>query len=68
MYIQQQHRVVYEEEGMEVDKQLTDEILLETSTPYGDMKHLGPILQMSQTPPVWDRPSSPLGTHGASWL
>ena len=68
MFIQQQHRVDYEEEGMEVDKQLTDEILLSSSTPYGEMKHLGPILQMSQTPPAWDRPSSPLGTHGASWL
>jgi hypothetical protein len=68
MFIQQQHRVDFEEEGMVVDKQLTDEILLSTSTPYGDMKHLGPILQMSQTPPAWDRPSSPLGTHGASWL
>jgi crotonobetainyl-CoA:carnitine CoA-transferase CaiB-like acyl-CoA transferase len=68
MFIQQQHRVDYEEEGMVVNQQLTDEILLSTSTPYGDMKHLGPILQMSQTPPAWDRPSSPLGTHGASWL
>lgn len=68
MFIQQQRRVDYEEEGMVVNKQLTDEILLSTSTPYGDMKHLGPILKMSQTPPAWDRPSSPLGTHGASWL
>ncbi|MCZ6503765.1 MAG: CoA transferase, partial [Gammaproteobacteria bacterium] len=68
MFIQRQHRVDYDSDGMEIDKHLIEEITLETQTPYGRMKHLGPILKMSATPPRWDVPSSPLGTHEAVWL
>ena len=68
MFIQRQHRVDYDSDGMEIDKQLIEEITLETQTPYGRMEHLGPILKMSATPPKWEVPSSPLGTHGAVWL
>ena len=68
MFIQRQHRVDYDSDGMEIDKHVIEEISLETQTPYGRMKHLGPILKMSATPPRWDVPSSPLGTHEAVWL
>jgi hypothetical protein len=42
-------------------------MLEERETPYGRMTHLRPALQMSETPPRWDLPSAPLGTHTAEW-
>jgi hypothetical protein len=36
-------------------------------TPWGRLGFLGPIANMSLTPPRWDLPSSPLGTHDAVW-
>lgn len=42
-------------------------ISMESDTPFGRLTHLAPIARMSGTPPRWDRPSVPLGTHGAAW-
>lgn len=33
----------------------------------GKYSHLKPVLGLSETPPKWDRPPSPLGTHKAEW-
>jgi crotonobetainyl-CoA:carnitine CoA-transferase CaiB-like acyl-CoA transferase len=67
MFIQRQRRVDYLSEELDIDHQLTDALTLTTQTPYGEMKHLGPILNMSETTPRWGLPSSPLGTHQAVW-
>ena len=29
--------------------------------------HLKPVLELSETPPHWERPPAPLGTHPAQW-
>lgn len=68
MFIFRQDRVDYPEEQMEVPAESLAEILTHTRTPLGEMRHLGPILQMSETPPRWDLPSSPLGSHRAEWI
>jgi crotonobetainyl-CoA:carnitine CoA-transferase CaiB-like acyl-CoA transferase len=39
-----------------------------SDTPYGRLRHLGPVAAMSVTPPRWDWPSAPIGTHPAAWL
>ena len=31
------------------------------------LRHLKPVVQMSETPPIWARPTVPLGFHGAAW-
>ena len=67
MFVQRQDRVDYEEENMDIDPELIAEIMCSTNTPFGEMKHLGPVLTMSDTPPRWQLPSSPLGTHKAEW-
>jgi crotonobetainyl-CoA:carnitine CoA-transferase CaiB-like acyl-CoA transferase len=36
-------------------------------TPYGPMRRLRPALRMSETPPYWALPSSPLGSGEATW-
>ena len=42
--------------------------LMEThDTVWGPMDHLKPVVQMSETPPRWDRPAVPLGSHAPEW-
>ena len=42
--------------------------MTESITPDGALRHLGPIVELSATPPRWDRPSPPLGTDQPRWL
>lgn len=37
-------------------------------TCYGDLKSLGPVLKMSETPPQWFRTTPQLGSDRAEWL
>src|SRR5438445_588931 len=38
-----------------------------TDTPVGRLRHLGPVVHLSETPPRWARPSVPLGYHEPVW-
>src|SRR4051794_13295762 len=38
-----------------------------SETPAGPLHHLKPVVQMSETPPHWARPSVPLGYHQPIW-
>ena len=38
-----------------------------SDTPMGRLRHLGPVLRLSETPPRWTRPSAPLGYHEPVW-
>ena len=42
-------------------------LLGESTSQYGIMSALRHAGQLSETPPRWDRPSVPLGTHPAAW-
>jgi len=39
-----------------------------SDTPSGKLRHLRPVVQLSETPPHWARPSVPLGYHQPVWL
>lgn len=39
-----------------------------SQTPSGPLKHLGPVVALSETKPHWARPSVPLGYHKAKWV
>lgn len=39
-----------------------------SDSPYGRLEHLAPVVQMSETPPRWERPAVPLGSDAAEWL
>jgi hypothetical protein len=67
MFLQRQRRVEYPAEGMDISRRALNDILKVTDSPYGKIRHLGPVLQMAETPPRWDLPSSPLGSHEATW-
>lgn len=38
-----------------------------SDTPMGKLGHLSPVLDLSETPPQWARPSVPLGHHDPVW-
>jgi crotonobetainyl-CoA:carnitine CoA-transferase CaiB-like acyl-CoA transferase len=40
---------------------------IESDTPVGRLRHLGPTVRLSETPPYWARPSAPLGYHQPVW-
>ena len=67
MFIQRQPRVDFDAKMADIQIRDIDEVRISSQTTYGEMKHLGPILRMSQTPPRWELPSSPLGSHLPSW-
>jgi crotonobetainyl-CoA:carnitine CoA-transferase CaiB-like acyl-CoA transferase len=38
-----------------------------SDTPVGRLRHLAPVLRLSETPPRWARPTVPLGHHQPVW-
>ena len=55
-------------EGLELSIEDVADLIMRSDTAWGRVTHLGPVLQMSATPPRWARPAAPLGTHDATWL
>lgn len=45
-----------------------ERISLNEDTPYGRIRYIGPVVQMSETPVRWAQPTVPRGTHQAVWL
>lgn len=68
MFIYRQDRVDYSDDAMDIPNRELNEIIRISDTSYGKMSHLGPVLRMSETPPRWEFPTAPLGTHRAEWL
>jgi crotonobetainyl-CoA:carnitine CoA-transferase CaiB-like acyl-CoA transferase len=62
---------VPEAELKDVPKEFTDAELerwsIASETPFGRLRHLGPVVQLSETPARWDRPTVPLGHHEPAW-
>jgi hypothetical protein len=54
-----------------VEKEFTPEELerwsMVSKTPVGRLRHLAPVVGLSETPPFWDKPTVPLGHHKAEW-
>jgi crotonobetainyl-CoA:carnitine CoA-transferase CaiB-like acyl-CoA transferase len=40
---------------------------IDSDTPIGRLRHLGPVVKLSLTPPRWARPTVPLGHHQPTW-
>ena len=55
----------------DVAKEFTGEELdrwsIEREVPTGRLRHLSPVVELSETPPHWDRPTVPLGYHDPVW-
>jgi len=44
-----------------------EDLMEETDTPWGRMKAVAPVAQLSETPGRFARPSTPLGAHPPEW-
>jgi len=42
-------------------------LLMESDGPFGRLRHLKPVIQLSETPCRYDRPAEPLGNSPALW-
>jgi crotonobetainyl-CoA:carnitine CoA-transferase CaiB-like acyl-CoA transferase len=50
-----------------LDQELLDRYLIETETAYGRLKHLGPVVEFSETAAHWEIPTEPLGASLPVW-
>jgi crotonobetainyl-CoA:carnitine CoA-transferase CaiB-like acyl-CoA transferase len=65
MWIQGMGRTA--ESGAGLDSRILAPLMTESDTPHGRLRHLAPIVEMSETAARWELPSVPLGTHEPSW-
>jgi crotonobetainyl-CoA:carnitine CoA-transferase CaiB-like acyl-CoA transferase len=54
--------------GHLTDAEFESLAVCDDGTCYGDLKSLGPVLKMSETPPHWFRTTPQLGSNRAEWL
>jgi crotonobetainyl-CoA:carnitine CoA-transferase CaiB-like acyl-CoA transferase len=50
-----------------ISRELPGDELKQLIMKTGSYSHLKPVLELSETPPFWERPPVPLGTHPAEW-
>jgi crotonobetainyl-CoA:carnitine CoA-transferase CaiB-like acyl-CoA transferase len=68
MYIYKQGHVRYPEADMGFSRAELDSIMIESKGGHGTLKHLTPVLNLSETRPYWDKPSPVLGSSRPEWL
>jgi hypothetical protein len=68
MYIYKQGKVSYPKPDMGLTDAELNSIMIESTGGHGTLKHLGPVLKMSETKPYWDKPSPTLGSSKPEWL
>ncbi len=68
MYIYKRGHVDYPEADMGLAAAELDSIMIESKGGHGVLKHLSPVLRMSETKPYWDKPSPVLGANKPEWL
>jgi crotonobetainyl-CoA:carnitine CoA-transferase CaiB-like acyl-CoA transferase len=69
MYIYKQGHVRCPEgDPLGLSRPELDQIMIETESGHGTLKHLAPVLRMSETRPYWDKPSPVLGSSKPEWL
>ena len=54
--------------GLDLSDAELDRIMAVTETGHGPLKHLVPVLNLSATPPHWDKPSPEPGAAAPVWL
>ena len=67
MLIHRQGKVDYPAENMDLSPAEIDAIRIETKPQSGPLRHLGPILKLSETQPYWARPTPRLGGDAPEW-
>ena len=68
MFIYRQGKVAYAAPEMDLSETELDALRIETTPHHGRLRHLGPVLRLSETQPHWARPTPKLGGDRAAWL
>ena len=68
MHIYQQGHVRCPEADLGLARAELDSIMVESKGGHGTLKHLAPVLSLSETRPYWDKPSPVLGSSPPEWL
>jgi crotonobetainyl-CoA:carnitine CoA-transferase CaiB-like acyl-CoA transferase len=68
MFIYEQGHVDYPRGDMQPSDPELDQIMIESRGGHGTLKHLAPVLHMSETNPFWDKPSPTLGSSRPEWV
>jgi crotonobetainyl-CoA:carnitine CoA-transferase CaiB-like acyl-CoA transferase len=68
MFIYRQGDVGYQPAELGLHESELKELRVESQLPSGKLRHLGPVLRMSETPPFWDKPTPVLGGDKPEWL
>ena len=70
MFLQRQRRTTQPElqrTNLEISAQSLGDKIRSTQSDYGEISFLGPVLEMSATPPNWTRSSPKFGRDPATW-
>jgi|LNFM01.1.fsa_nt_gb crotonobetainyl-CoA:carnitine CoA-transferase CaiB-like acyl-CoA transferase len=67
MFIQRQGKVSFPAADMDLSPEELAAIRIESRPEAGPLRHLGPILRLSETPPRWVRPTPRLGGDRPEW-
>ena len=68
MFIYRQGSTVFDAPDMDLSDDELAALRIETQPKAGPLRHLGPILQLSETQPRWIRPTPVLGGDAPEWL
>ena len=67
MFIYRQGSVAFDRPDMDLSEQELAGLRIETKPASGPLRHLGPVLRLSETPPRWIRPTPVLGGDAPEW-
>lgn len=67
MFIYRQGKTGPVEDGLEFSDDQLAAMRIETTPAFGPIRHLGPVLKLSKTPPHWSRPTPTLGGDAPAW-
>lgn len=67
MFIYRQGKVAFDSFDMDLTDAELDQFRIETKPKFGAIRHLGPILELSETKPHWVRPTPVLGGDRPEW-
>jgi crotonobetainyl-CoA:carnitine CoA-transferase CaiB-like acyl-CoA transferase len=68
MFIHRQGKTTFDKQGMDLSEAELAALRVETDTSHGPLRHLGPVLKLSETPPHWERPTPMFGGDQPTWL
>ena len=68
MFIYRQGKVSDAAIDLDLSAEEIDRMRIESRPKSGPLRHLGPIMKLTETPPHWDRPTPQLGGDAPAWL